>query len=148
MARDCSDRPSFYGGDAWGPLPNRGFPGSKPGESAGGGPPAVEAHCVEPVSVGGSSLSVGDVSLCRSLLLGASSSSVGEGVPDCWGSLSSVSNITSCSSNVSSAASVCDSNMVDNNALLIDKVSNGNSSNVSNVDNAISNVSGDILLAM
>ena len=31
--------------------------------------------------------------------------------------------------------------MVDNNALLIDKVSNGNSSNVSNVDNAISNVS-------
>ena len=63
VARDCTGRPSFYGGGAWGPLPNRGFPGSEPGESAGGGPPAVEAHCVEPVSVGGSSLLVG-MSLC------------------------------------------------------------------------------------
>ena len=69
MARDCTGRPSFYGGGAWGPLPNRGFPGSEPGESTGGGPPAVEAHCVEPVSVGGSSLS-GDVSPCPSLLSG------------------------------------------------------------------------------
>ena len=144
VARDCSDRPSFYGGGAWSPLPNHGFPGSEPGESTGGGPPAVEAYCVEPVSVGGSSLSLGDVSLCPCLLSGASSSSVGEGVPDSWGSPSSVSNVTSCSSNVSSAASVCDSNMVDNNALLIDKVSHGNSSNVNNVDNAINNVSRDI----
>ena len=63
MARDCSDHPSFYGGGAWSPLPNRGFPGSELGESAGGGPPAVEAHCVEPVSVGGSSLSGGCLSL-------------------------------------------------------------------------------------
>lgn len=63
VARDCSDHPSFYGGGAWSPLPNRGFPGSELGESAGGGPPAVEAHCVEPVSVGESSLSVG-MSLC------------------------------------------------------------------------------------
>ena len=41
------------GGGAWGPLPNRGLPGSEPGESAGGGPPAVEAHHTEPVSVAG-----------------------------------------------------------------------------------------------
>ena len=53
MARDCPDRPGFYGGGAWGPLPNRGLPGSEPGESAGGGPPAVEAHHTEPVSVVG-----------------------------------------------------------------------------------------------
>ena len=53
MARDCPDRPGFYGGGAWGPLPNRGLPGSELGESAGGGPPAVEAHHTEPVSVVG-----------------------------------------------------------------------------------------------
>ena len=55
VARDCPDRPGFYGGGggAWGPLPNRGLPGSEPGESAGGGPPAVEAHHTEPVSVAG-----------------------------------------------------------------------------------------------
>ena len=81
VARDCPDRPGFYGGGAWGPLPNRGLSGSEPGESAGGGPPAVEADCVEQVSVGGSSLSVGDVSSCPSLLSGASSSSVGGGCP-------------------------------------------------------------------
>ena len=34
-------------------MPNRGLPGSEPGESAGGGPPAVEAHHTEPVSVAG-----------------------------------------------------------------------------------------------
>ena len=53
MARDCPDRPGFYGGGAWGPLPNRGLPGSEPGESAGGRPPAVEAHHTEPDSVVG-----------------------------------------------------------------------------------------------
>ena len=53
MARDCPDRPGFYGGGAWGPLPNRGLPGSEPGESAVGGPPAVEAHHTKPVSVVG-----------------------------------------------------------------------------------------------
>ena len=53
MARDCPDRPGFYGGGAWGPLPNCGLPGSEPGESAGGGPPAVEAHHTEPNSVVG-----------------------------------------------------------------------------------------------
>ena len=53
MARDCPDRPGFYGGGAWGPLPNRGLPGSELGESAGGGPPAVEAHHTEPDSVVG-----------------------------------------------------------------------------------------------
>ena len=53
MARDCPDRPGFYGGGAWGPLPNRGLPGSEPGESEGGGPPAVEAHHTEPDSVVG-----------------------------------------------------------------------------------------------
>ena len=45
LAHDCPDRPGFYGGRAWGPLPNRGLPGSEPGESTGGGPPAVEAPC-------------------------------------------------------------------------------------------------------
>ena len=54
VARDCPDRPGFYGGGgAWGPLPNRGLPGSEPGESAGGGPLAVEAHHTEPISVAG-----------------------------------------------------------------------------------------------
>ena len=53
MARDCPDRSGFYGGGAWGPLPNRGLPVSEPGESAGGGPPVVEAHHTEPVSVAG-----------------------------------------------------------------------------------------------
>ena len=141
VARDCPDRPGFYGGGAWGPLPNRGLPGSEPGESAGGGPPAVEALCVEQVSVGGSSLSVGDVPSCPSLLSGASSSSIEGGVPDCRGSPPAVSNVASCSNNVSSVASVCSSNVLDDNGLLIDKVSNGNSSNV--MDGAISNVSGD-----
>lgn len=53
VACDCPDRPGFYGGGAWGPLPNRCLPGSELGESAGGGPPAVEAHHTEPVSVAG-----------------------------------------------------------------------------------------------
>ena len=53
VARDCPDRPGFYGGGAWGLLPNHCLPGSEPGESAGGGPPAVEAHHTEPVSVVG-----------------------------------------------------------------------------------------------
>ena len=53
MAGDCPDRPGFYGGGAWGPLPNRGLPGSEPGESAGGGPPAVEVHHTELDSVVG-----------------------------------------------------------------------------------------------
>ena len=53
MARDCPDRSGFYGGGAWGPLPNRGLPVSEPGESAGGGLPVVEAHHTEPVSVAG-----------------------------------------------------------------------------------------------
>ena len=141
VARDCPDRPGSYGGRAWGPLPNRGLPGSEPGESAGGGPLAVEAPCGEQVSVGGSSLSVGDVLLCPSVLSGASSSSVEEGAPDCQGSSSAVSNGASCSSNVSGVASVCSSNVVDDNGLLIDKVCNGNYSNV--MDSAISNVSGD-----
>ena len=78
---------------------------------------------------------------CPSVLSGASSSSVEGGAPDCRGSSSAVSNVASCSSNVSSVASVCNSNVVDDNGLLIDKVSNGNSSNV--MDSAISNVSGD-----
>ena len=89
----------------------------------------------------GSSLPVGDVPSCPSVLSGASSSSVEGGAPDCRGSSSAVSNVASCSSNVSSVASVCNSNVVDDNGLLIDKVSNGNSSNV--MDSAISNVSGD-----
>ena len=131
VARDCPDRPGFYGRGAWGPLPNRGLPGREPGESAGGGPPTVVAHCVEQ-----SSLSVGDVPSCPSPLLNASS--IEGGVPDCRGSPSAVA---SCSGNVSSVASVCDSNVLDDNGLLIVKVSNGNSSNV--MDSAISNVSGD-----
>ena len=53
VARDCPDRSGFYGGGAWGPLPNRGLPVSELGESAGGGPPVVEAHHTEPVSVAG-----------------------------------------------------------------------------------------------
>ena len=53
VACDCPDRPGFYGGGAWSPLPNRCLPGSELGESAGGGPPAVEAHHTEPVSVAG-----------------------------------------------------------------------------------------------
>ena len=73
---------------------------------------------------------------------GASSSSVEEGVPDCRGSPSSASDVASGFSDVSGAASVCNSNVVDVNGLLIDKISNGNC-NVSKIDNAISNVSGD-----
>ena len=72
---------------------------------------------------------------------GASSSSSEEGVPDCRDSPSVVSGVASCSNNVSSVASVCNSNVLDDNGLLIDKVSNGNSTNVMN--SAIGNVSGD-----
>ena len=139
MSRDCPDR--SYGRGAWG-QPARGVSWvSGPDGAAGGGPPAVESPCIEQVSVDGSSLPVGDVPSCPSVLSGASSSSVEGGAPDCRGSSSAVSNVASCSSNVSSVASVCNSNVVDDNGLLIDKVSNGNSSNV--MDSAISNVSGD-----
>ena len=137
VARDCPDRSGFYGGGAWGPLPNRGPPGCEPGESAGGGPPTAVALCVEQVSVGESSQSVGDVPSCPSPLLSASSSSIEGGVPDCRGSPSAVA---SCSGNVSSVASVCDSNVLDDNGLLIVKVSNGNSNAMVS---AVSNVSGD-----
>ena len=85
-----------------------------------------------------SSLSVGDVPSYQSVLSGASSSSVEGGPPDCQGFPPAVA---SCPSNLSSVASVCDSNVLDDNGLLIVKVSNGNSSNV--MDSAISNVSGD-----
>ena len=95
MARDCPDRPGFYGGRAWGPLPNRGLSNSELGESTGGGPPAVEALCVEQLPVGGSSLPVGDVPSCPSLLSGASSSSIEGDVPDCRGSPSAVSDVAS-----------------------------------------------------
>ena len=136
MSRDCPDR--SYGRGAWG-QPARGVSWvSGPDGAAGGGPPAVESPCIEQVSVDGSSLSVGDVPSCPSVLSGGSSSSVEGGAPDCRGSPPVVA---SCPSNVSSVASVCDSNVVDDNGLLIDKVSNGNSSNV--MDNAVSNVSGD-----
>ena len=137
MSRDCPDR--SYGRGAWGqPAGGVSWVSGLDG-AAGGGPPAVESPCIEQVSVDGSSLSVGDVPSCPSVLSGASSSSVEGGAPDCWGSPPVVA---SCPSNVSSVASVCDSNVVDDNGLLIDKVSNSNSSNV--MDNAISNVSGDL----
>ena len=126
-ARECPDRPS--GGGVWGGSAYRATPVSEPGVPAGGVSPAV----------GGSSLSVGDDSSGSS---GASSFSVEEGVPDCRGPPSTASNVASGSSDVSGAASVCNSNVVDVNGLLIDKISNGNC-NVSYIDNANSNVSGD-----
>ena len=126
-ARECPDRPS--GGGVWGGSAYRATPVSEPGVPAGGVSPAV----------GGSSLPVGDDSSGSS---GASSFSVEEGVPDCRGPPSTASNVASGSSDVSGAASVCNSNVVDVNGLLIDKISNGNC-NVSYIDNAISNVSGD-----
>ena len=91
--------------------------------------------------MGGSSLPVRDVPSCPSLLWGASSSSIEGDVPDGRGSPSAVSDVASCSNNVSSVASVCNSNVLDDNGLLIDNVSNGNSRNV--IDSTISNVSGD-----
>ena len=128
MAHDCPDRSDGRG--AWG-QPSKGVSWVSEPDGAAGGPPAVEAPSIEQVSVPS----------CPSDLSGASSSSVEGGAPDCRGSSSAVSNVASCSSNVSSVASVCNSNVVDDNGLLIDKVSNGNSSNV--MDSAISNVSGD-----
>ena len=100
-------------------------------DGAAGGPPAVEAPSIERVSVPS----------CPSGLSGASSSSVVGGAPDCRGSPSAVA---SCSGSVSSVASVCDSNVFDDNGLLIVKVSDDNSnvsgdppiSSVSNVPNA------------
>ena len=139
-ALECPDRSSGRG--AWGGSAYHATPVSEPGVPAGGVSPAVEARRAEPAPVGGSSLSVGDDSPGSSLLSGASSSSVEEGVPDCRGSPSSASDVASGFSDVSGAASVCNSNVVDVNGLLIDKISNGNC-NVSNIENAISNVSGD-----
>ena len=133
MSRDCPDK--SYGRGAWGQPAGGVSWVSGPDGAAGGGPPAVESPCIEHVSVDGSSLPVGDVPSCPSVLSGASSSSVEGGAPDCRGSPSAVA---SCSGNV---ASVCDSNVLDDNGLLIVKVSNGNSSNV--MGSAISNVSGD-----
>ena len=136
MSRDCPDR--SYGR---GPLgqPSGGVSWvSEPDGAAGGGPPAVEAPFIEQVSVDGSSLSVGDVPSCPSVLSGASSSSVEGGALDCQGSPPAVA---SCPSNVSSVASVCNSNVLDDNGLFVVKESNGNFSNVMNC--AISNVSGD-----
>ena len=136
MARDCPDRSDGRG--AWG-QPSGSVSGVSVSDgAAGGGPPAVVAPCIEQVSVDGSSLSVGDVPSCPSVLSGASSSSVEGGAPDCRGSPPAVA---SCPSNVSSVASGCDSNVLDDNGLLIVKESNGSSSNV--MDSAISNVSGD-----
>ena len=126
MARDCPDRSDGRG--AWG-QPSKGVSWVSVPDGAAGGPPAVVAPSVEQVSVPS----------CPSVVSGASSSSVEEGAPDCRGSSSVVSNGASCSSSVSGVASVCSSNVVDDNGLLIDKESNDNSSN----DTAISNVSGD-----
>ena len=136
MARDCPDRSDGRG--AWG-QPSKV---SVPDESADGGSPAVEAHRAEPVSVLGVDPSgqTPSSSAPPSSDGGASSSSSEEGVPDCRDSPSVVSGVASCS-NVSSVASVCNSNVLDDNGLLIDKVSNGNSTNVMN--SAIGNVSGD-----
>lgn len=139
-ARECPDRP--FGGGVWGGSAYHATPVSEPGVPAGGVSPAIEARHAEPVPVGGSSLSVGDDSPGSSLLSRASSFSVEEGVPDCRGPPSSASNVASGFSDVSGAASVCNSNVVDVNGLVIDKISNGNC-NVSYIDNAISNVSGD-----
>ena len=139
-AWECPDRPS--GGGVWGGSAYHATPVSEPGVPAGGVSPAVEARRAEPAPVGGSSLSVGDDPPGSSPLSGASSLSVEEGVPDCRGPPSTASNVASGFSDVSGAASVCNSNVVDVNGLLIDKISNGNC-NVSYIDNAISNVSGD-----
>ena len=139
-AWECPDRPS--GGGVWGGSAYHATPVSEPGVPAGGVSPAVEARRAEPAPVGGSSLSVGDDPPGSSPLSGASSLSVEEGVPDCRGPPSTASNVASGFSDVSGAASVCNSNVVDVNGLLIDKISNG-ICNVSYIDNAISNVSGD-----
>ena len=144
-ARECPVRSSgggVWGGGVWGGSAYHATPVSEPGVPAGGVSPAVEARHAEPAPVGGSSLSVGDDSPGSSLLSGASSLSVEEGVPDCRGPPSTASDVASGFSNVSGAASVCNSNVVDSNGLLIDKISNGNC-NVSYIDNANSNVSGD-----
>ena len=139
MARDCPVRSD--GRRAWG-QPSGSVSGVSVSDgAAGGGPPAVEAPCTEQVSVGGSSLPMEDDSPGSSLL-SASSFSVGEDAPDCRGSPSSASNVASGLSDVSGAASVCNSKVVDANGLLMDKISNGNC-NVSNIDNAMSNASGD-----
>ena len=138
-ARECPDRSSGRG--VWGGSASHASPVSEPGVSAGGVSPAVEACRAEPAP-GGSSLSVGDDSLGSSLLSGASSFSVEEGVPDCRGSPSSASNVASGFSDVSGAVSVCNSNVVDGNGLLVDKINNGNC-NVSYIDNASGNVSGN-----
>ena len=138
MARDCPARSD--GRRAWG-QPSGSVSGVSVSDgAAGGGPPAVEAPCTEQVSVGGSSLPMEDDSPGSSLL-SASSFSVEEDAPDCRGSPSSASNVASGLSDVSGAASVCNSKVVDANGLIIDKISNSNC-NVSNIDNAMSNVSG------
>ena len=139
-ALECPERSSGRG--AWGGSAYHATPVSEPEVPAGGVSPAVEARRAEPAPAGGSSPSVGDDSPGSSLLSGASSSSVEEGVPDCRGSPSSASDVASGFSDVCGAASVCNSNVVDVNGLVIDKISNGNC-NVSNIDNASSNVSGD-----
>ena len=141
ISRDCPDRSEGRG--AWG-QPSKGVSGvSEPGGAVGGGFPAVEAHCAGSVSV----LGVGPSGQTPSSSAppssdgGASSFSSEEGVPDCRDSPSVVSGVASCSNDVSSVASVCNSNVLDENGLLIDKVSNDNSTNVMN--SAIGNVSGD-----
>ena len=139
-AQECPDRPS--GGGVWGGSAYHATPVSVPGVPAGGVSPAVEARRAEPAPVGGSSLSVGDDSPGSSLLSGASSFSVEEGVPDCRGPPSTASNVASGFGDVSGAASVCNSGVVDGNGLLVDKINNGNC-NVSYIDNASSNVSGN-----
>ena len=124
VARDCPDRSDGRG--PWG-LPSKGASWVSVPDEAAGGPPVVGAPSIEQVSVPS----------CPSDLSGASSSSVEGGAPDCRGSPSAVA---SCSGSVSSVASVCDSNVLDDNGLLIVKVSDDNS----NVRaSAISNVSGD-----
>ena len=138
ISRDCPDRSDGRG--AWG-QPSKGVSWvSEPGGAADGGSPAVEAHRAGSVSVLGVDPSGQTPSSSAPPDGGASSSSSEKGVPDCRGSPSVVSGVASCS-NVSSVASVCNSNVLDDNGLLIDKVSNGNSTNVMN--SAIGNVSGD-----
>ena len=128
------------GRGAWG-QPSKGVSWvSEPGGAVDGGSPAVEAHRAGSVSVLGVDPSGQTPSSSAPPDGGASSSSSEKGVPDCRGSPSVVSGVASCS-NVSSVASVCNSNVLDDNGLLIDKVSNGNSTNVMN--SAIGNVSGD-----
>lgn len=127
-AQECPARSS--GGGVWGGSAYHATPVSEPGVPAGGVSPAVEARRAEPAPVDGSSLSVGDDPPGSSPLSGASSLSVEEGVPDCRGSPSTASNGFS------------NSNVVGADGLLTDKVSNGNC-NVSYIDNAFSNASGD-----